>query len=84
MKHDRNCPNCAAPIVGPVCEYCGTTFPWYRSSAEYELLKAKTCVIQEQDIVKTLYNEAIFAMRAYGSGLITYNEAREMVGFDPI
>lgn len=21
-----NCPNCAAPITGPVCEYCGTVF----------------------------------------------------------
>lgn len=19
-----NCPNCAAPITGPICEYCGT------------------------------------------------------------
>lgn len=23
---DTNCPNCAAPITGPKCEYCGTVF----------------------------------------------------------
>lgn len=21
-----NCPNCCAPITGPICEYCGTRF----------------------------------------------------------
>lgn len=26
MKELLNCPNCGAPITGPQCEYCGTTF----------------------------------------------------------
>lgn len=24
MPPQTNCPNCSAPITGPVCEYCGT------------------------------------------------------------
>lgn len=24
MSSKANCPNCGAPITGPVCEYCGT------------------------------------------------------------
>ena len=29
VEKDRltNCPNCCAPITGPICEYCGTRFP---------------------------------------------------------
>ena len=26
-EHVTNCPNCCAPITGPICEYCGTRFP---------------------------------------------------------
>ena len=22
----RNCPNCGAPVTGPICEYCGSVF----------------------------------------------------------
>ena len=30
-----NCPNCGAPITGPICEYCGTTY----ESPEYHAEK---------------------------------------------
>lgn len=28
-----NCPNCGAPITGPVCEYCGTRHWGYQSGS---------------------------------------------------
>lgn len=26
LRSITNCPNCGAPISGPLCEYCGTIF----------------------------------------------------------
>ena len=36
MPPRTNCPNCAAPITGPICEYCGTHFkPKYNTAILY-------------------------------------------------
>lgn len=80
-----NCPNCGAPITGPKCEYCGTVFPERIYS-----IKARTMLELEAEhlkrnmAVEKLYESAIFAMRAYSSGIFTYNEAREHVGLPRI
>ena len=76
-----NCPNCGAPITGRACEYCGTVFP-----GRQNVIKAKTFLELENEYLKRnmaiekLYEEAIFAMRAYSSGTFTANEAREHIG----
>lgn len=46
-----NCPNCGAPITGPVCEYCGTRhysqeILTARFYAENELVYAQTQLSQ--------------------------------------
>lgn len=58
-----SCPNCGAPIRGPECEYCGTVH--VNRKDQYELLKAKTQILKDNDVIKTLYTEAIAAMRRY-------------------
>ena len=76
-----NCPNCGAPITGSTCEYCGTVFPRrYHSDDEYTLLEAKNKCLEDQKVIKELYDSAIFAMRAYSSGIFTENEARKHIG----
>lgn len=64
-----NCPNCGAPIVAPVCEYCGTVHRGFR---------AMTPGIMDDgwDITK------IDQYLSYGA--ITPNEARELVGLSRI
>lgn len=78
-----NCPNCGAPIISSQCEYCGTTFgrsSEYCSSDVLSLLKLKTEHLKRTTELNMLYEDALFAMRAYGSGILTYNEAREKIG----
>ena len=80
-----NCPNCGAPITGRACDYCGTAF-----HIPQDPIKAKTMLELENEYLKRnmavqrLYEEAIFAMRAYSSGAFTANEAREHVGLPKI
>ena len=38
-----NCPNCGAPIIGSVCEYCGTRH--YDSSIDTRLLHLNEQII---------------------------------------
>lgn len=67
LIHSMSCPNCGAPIRGPVCEYCGTVFD---RSSEVTLHsdKAATKTFYEFGIS---YAQAINAMRAYtGSDLL--------------
>ena len=77
----KNCPNCGAPITSSTCEYCGTVFPEMQDT-----IKAKTFLELENEYLKRnmaiekLYEQAIFAMRAYSSGIFTANEAREYIG----
>lgn len=61
-----NCPNCGAPITGPKCEYCGTRFPEYRKSSE--------CWAETVNGDRIIFN-------GVSSGILTPNEAREMMGF---
>jgi rRNA maturation protein Nop10 len=64
-----NCPNCGAPITGPECEYCGTTF---------HVSKPKHC---SHDDIHAMYETA---ERLLVSGVVTANEARELVGLPRI
>jgi len=64
-----NCPNCGAPVTSYKCEYCGTVF---ERLMEAEYLKSKTEELKQSLYVKSLYAEAIKAMRNYGS--LTTNE----------
>ena len=83
MSNMTNCPNCGAPIVASKCEYCGTVF---RNAIP--LNSARTFLELENEYLKChisvqqLYDEAIFAMRAYSNGIVTINEAREMIGLE--
>lgn len=66
-----NCPNCAAPITGPRCEYCDTVFGEYADSRyvpreEFDLLRAKTAYLKDYYSIQQLYADAIKAMRRYG------------------
>ena len=64
-----NCPNCGAPITGLECEYCGTSFRGYRR-------KVPGLIEDGYDISKlNLYLK-------YGA--ISTNEARVIVGLEPI
>ena len=63
-----NCPKCGAPIKGYQCEYCGTVFDKYIDTAlEAKLLKAKNMAIDNSLTIERLYNDALNAMRLYGS-----------------
>lgn len=39
MKELLNCPNCGAPITGPRCEYCGTTFEESKCQVGFYMLQ---------------------------------------------
>ena len=77
----NNCPNCGAPIAGTKCEYCGTVFNKNVKEAR-TLLELENECIKNQMSIERLYEEAIFAMRAYNSGIFTMNEAREHIGLE--
>ena len=62
-----NCPNCGAPITGPVCEYCGTSFRGLRATVPGIIDDA--CDIP--DAAKIIH--------MLDKGLITANEARKMM-----
>ena len=80
-----NCPNCGAPITSYACEYCGTVFPEQRRSIEARtMLELENECVKRKMAVNDLYEEALFAMRAYNAGIFTYNEAREHVGLSKI
>lgn len=55
-----NCPNCGAPIIAPVCDYCGTRHYGFEQVPGHPA----------QKVAQLLDN-----------GLITVNEAREMLGY---
>ena len=69
-----NCPNCGAPITGPQCEYCDTMFSkpkpdpkgMYSTLKDFDLLRAKTIYLRQQNEVRDLYISALKAMRNYG------------------
>ena len=75
-----NCPNCGAPVTVATCEYCGTIFPRQHSDEARTLLELKQEHLQQNMVIKQLYEDAIFAMRAYSSGIFTRHEAREIFG----
>lgn len=56
---DGNCPNCGAPIIAPVCDYCGTRHWGFEEVPGHPASKVTQMLSQ---------------------GLITPNEAREMMG----
>ena len=60
-----NCPNCGAPITGPVCEYCETVFSKPRSIEARTMLELENEYIKRNMNINMLYEQAIFAMRAY-------------------
>ena len=61
---DGNCPNCGAPIIAPVCDYCGTRHCGFENSSTIECTAAKTGKV----------------LNLLQSGLVTPNEVREMLG----
>ena len=65
LIHSMHCPNCGAPIRGPVCECCGTVFD--RSSEV--MLHSDEATTKIFDAFGISYVQAINAMRAY-SGMI--------------
>lgn len=69
----HNCPNCGAPITGPKCEYCGTVF-WDRRK---ELIE-NTVTLQMQIANTNCLQKCIEA------AIMTPNQARRMMGLDPI
>lgn len=75
-----NCPNCGAPITSTQCEYCGTMFP----DRSIDILMSENECLKSSMVLEQLYAEAIFAMRAYSSGVMTANEARKCVGLPQI
>ena len=80
----RNCPNCGAPINSPACEYCGTAFARQDAPKARTMLELENEFLKRNMEIKSLYEDAIFAMRAYSSGIFTYNEAREHLGLPRI
>ena len=75
-----NCPNCGAPITSSKCEYCGTVFRDQR----IDFLIDENERLKQVSNIERLYNDAIFAIRAYSSGVLTVNEARKCVGLPRI
>ena len=57
-----NCPNCGAVITGNECEYCGTVF---RRSPDIVDLHLENELLCQQIQLKSLYEEALRAMRLY-------------------
>lgn len=49
IKRPLNCPNCCAPIAGPICEYCGTRFPEFEQ--HYQIMRTT----DNQEIVIPIY-----------------------------
>ena len=66
LIHSMSCPNCGAPIRGPVCEYCGTVFD---RSSEVTLHSDKATT-KTFDAFGILYAQAINAMRAYSGKVL--------------
>lgn len=64
-----NCPNCGAPVVADVCEYCGTVFRENLTNSD-ELLRIHmdTTVLKNRIDIQELYTSAIKAMRSYAHG----------------
>lgn len=68
-----NCPNCGAPIISAVCEYCGTRHWEFESKIremerEIKLIKTSAKQIERQMTLERLYEEVIDAMRKYSKG----------------
>lgn len=61
-----NCPNCGAPVnpTSHKCEYCDTPYRQNRNY-EIELLIAKNKALNSSIEMRTLYEEALRAMRRY-------------------
>ena len=61
-----NCPNCGAPVnpTSHKCEYCDTPYRQNRNY-EMELLIAKNKALNSSIEMRTLYEEALRAMRRY-------------------
>ena len=76
---NTNCPNCGAPITGPECEYCGTKFDI--KVIDWDILVSKNECLQSITLQEELYTKAISAMKCYGYGFITANEARRRIGY---
>lgn len=68
-----NCPNCGAPVVADQCEYCGTVFRDRRKD-----LIDNTVTLQMHITGAELLQKCVESM------IITPNEARRRMGFDPI
>ena len=66
LIHSMSCPNCGAPIRGPVCENCGTVFD--RSSEV--TLHSDEATIKTFDAFGISYVQAINAMRAYSGKVL--------------
>lgn len=63
-----NCPNCGAPIVADQCEYCGTRF------SDGGLYPTQTMPRDAYDSYEKMIQ----------SGVVTANEARALLGLNPI
>jgi hypothetical protein len=74
-----NCPNCGAPITGPICEYCGTMFE--------QKDPAVRLGISTQESLEAIqrFAEAVNgASNAFNQLAISRNEARAACGLPPI
>lgn len=57
----QNCPNCGAPVFGPVCPYCDTRFI-HKAKPDANLLQVK---LESTKRIEELYEEAIKAFKSY-------------------
>ena len=72
-----NCPNCGAPIVKSICEYCGTQFKTAEPAINYDLY------INYKEIGGNgMYDRVI--RNGLESGIFTLNEARRLLGYPRI
>lgn len=72
-----NCPNCAAPVTGRTCEYCGTVL----DTSSIAVLKVEADYLRASMMTKELYEAAI---KAVSSSTMTVNEARARLGLKSI
>lgn len=76
-KEYTNCPNCGAPIAGPVCEYCDTRFDIRAVVApDVTEIRLKQDFLRSAVETEKLFNAAIMALR---NSCITPNEARRLL-----
>lgn len=61
-----NCPNCGAPIISSVCEYCGTR---HVSKSEIDILNAKTKALKDDYVLGQRYKDLINTMKRYHRGI---------------